>query len=237
MNKPLHLAAVAWAVLAFHAPQAWLLFFLFFPETGPGGWRDAGVNALLMAGWGGLHSLLARDFAQKAMARLVGPDFVKILYVTVAGATQCLLIALWRPLDGVAWEARGLAWVLLAGLFLACVGAVFVSSLLLDYMEALGARAVLRRMRGEPPREMRLSLRGPYAYCRHPVYLFTILLLWAGPTMTLGRLEFAVLGTLYILVGMVLEDRDTARRMGPEYRAYQENVPMLLPRPTPWRPE
>lgn len=236
MRKAFHGAVIAWAVLAFHVPQAWLLVFLLFPKTGNGGWGDAAVNALLMTAWGGVHSLMARDFAQRAMARQVGRDFVKVLYVTVAGLTQCALLVLWRPLAGGVWEVRGLGWWVLAGLFLAAAGAVFASSLLLDYMETLGVRAVLRRMRGEPRREMPLSVRGPYAYCRHPVYLFTILLLWTGPVMNLTRLEFAFLGTVYILVGMFLEDRDTVRSMGLEYETYRKNVPMLIPRLTPWRP-
>ncbi|MFH2099478.1 MAG: isoprenylcysteine carboxylmethyltransferase family protein, partial [Pseudomonadota bacterium] len=67
-------------------------------------------------------------------------------------------------------------------------------------------------------------------------YLFTILLLWTGPVMNLTRLEFAFLGTVYILVGMFLEDRDTVRSMGLEYETYRKNVPMLIPRLTPWRP-
>jgi hypothetical protein len=53
--------------------------------------------------------------------------------------------------------------------------------------------------------------------------------------MSSGRLEFAALSTLYLLVGLRLEERNLRRELGPEYDRYRANVPMLIPRLTPWR--
>ena len=211
--------------------------FPAFPKNRTGTGRDALFNALLFTAWGLIHSILARGLSHKIMARIVGEDFVKLLYVSIAGLTQCALIFLWRPVDGMLWQAEGiLRWVLIAA-FLAAAGAIWTASIMLDYMEALGVRAVIRRMKRQEAPPPALSLKGPYAHCRHPVYLFTLLFLWIGPVMNATRLEFALLGTLYVLVGMRLEDRDTARTIGADYREYQENVPILIPRLTPWRPE
>ncbi|MEW6078804.1 MAG: hypothetical protein AB1724_13390 [Thermodesulfobacteriota bacterium] len=229
-------ALCLWGVLAFHGPQLWLMVFLFSPRTGDGGLKDALFNALVLLLWGTIHSLLARDPIKNRIARVVGPDFVKLVYVSVAGITQCLLLFLWRPLPGWHWQAQGLLYWILTFLFLASMTAVFVSSLLLDYMEALGIRSVIRRMRRQPYRPMPLSLRGPYAYCRHPVYLFTLFFLWLGPTMNWTKLEFSLLATLYVIAGMFLEDRDTARHLGPAYAEYRNHVPILIPRLKPWKP-
>ncbi len=53
--------------------------------------------------------------------------------------------------------------------------------------------------------------------------------------MGFGRLEFAALSTLYLLVGLRLEERNLRQELGPEYALYCANVPMLIPRLTPWR--
>lgn len=82
----------SWAVVAFHAPQLWLGYFLFIPRTGTGGPGDALFNAFLMLAWGAIHSILARDFCKKVLARAVGEDFVKLVFVSVAGITQCFLL-------------------------------------------------------------------------------------------------------------------------------------------------
>jgi hypothetical protein len=43
------------------------------------------------------------------------------------------------------------------------------------------------------------------------------------------------LATLYLLVGLLLEERNLREELGPEYDLYCANVPMLIPRLTRWR--
>ena len=52
---------------------------------------------------------------------------------------------------------------------------------------------------------------------------------WAGPTMTLGHLVFALLATTYIFVAIVYEERDLIDHFGDDYRRYRESTPMILP--------
>jgi protein-S-isoprenylcysteine O-methyltransferase Ste14 len=120
-------------------------------------------------------------------------------------------------------------------LFLCAFGAVFYCSILLDYMEVLGVRKIVRHFQGEPDPEPVLCLKGPYRHCRHPVYLATVASLWIGPVMTTGRLEFAFLVTIYVLIGTWLEEKDTRKEVGEVYDLYRDNVPMWIPRLTPWR--
>jgi len=222
-------------IVAFHAPGLWLFLFLLFPKRGTGGTSDALFNAFLVLFWGGTHSLMARRFFRDFLARLVGENFVKLAFTLIAGIIQCVMLYFWRPLEGVIWQAEGtLYWILVFG-FVSAFGAVFYCSILLDYMEVLGVRRIIRHFKAEPNPAPALCLRGPYRYCRHPVYLASIASLWIGPVMTAGRLEFAFLVTFYVLIGTWLEERDTRQEMGEAYDLYRANVPMWVPRLRPWQ--
>jgi protein-S-isoprenylcysteine O-methyltransferase Ste14 len=222
-------------IIAFHAPGIWLLFFLLFPKRGTGGISDALFNAFLVLFWGGTHSVMARKFFRDFMGRVVGENFVKLAFTVIAGITQCVMLYYWRPLEGVLWHTEGLLYWVLAFLFASAFGAVFYCSILLDYMEVLGVRRIIRHFRGETEPPPALCLKGPYRHCRHPVYLASIASLWIGPVMTTGRLEFAFLVTIYVLIGTWFEESDTRKEMGEAYDLYRANVPMWIPRLTPWK--
>jgi protein-S-isoprenylcysteine O-methyltransferase Ste14 len=47
--------------------------------------------------------------------------------------------------------------------------------------------------------------------------------------MSYGRLEFAILGTIYVLLGTWLEEKTAQLEMGDVYKKYQKQVPMWIP--------
>jgi protein-S-isoprenylcysteine O-methyltransferase Ste14 len=202
---------------------------------GSGGIQNVLRNACAFAVWALLHSLLARDAARRVLSRWVGPDFVRIAYVVVAGLTLSAVLLAWRPVSGEVWRATGAAAWVLGGLYVgSLVALVFITSHF-DYEEFLGLRRIADRIAGRPSRAAALSVEGPYAYCRHPMYLAMLAAFWVGPVMTFGRLEFATLSTLYLLIGLRLEERNLRQELGPAYDLYCANVPMLVPRLTAWR--
>jgi protein-S-isoprenylcysteine O-methyltransferase Ste14 len=56
-------------------------------------------------------------------------------------------------------------------------------------------------------------------------------MIWSYPDMTLDRLLFNLLFTIWIVMGTLLEERGLVAAYGEAYRSYRRKVPMLIP----WR--
>jgi protein-S-isoprenylcysteine O-methyltransferase Ste14 len=69
-----------------------------------------------------------------------------------------------------------------------------------------------------------------YQHVRHPLYVGWAFAFWAIPTMTLGHLVFAAGMTTYILLAVMVEERDLLAHFGSSYAEYRRRVPMFVPR-------
>jgi len=78
-----------------------------------------------------------------------------------------------------------------------------------------------------------LVIEGFYCWVRHPLYTFSLIVLWLIPDMSQNMLTFTLLTTLYFLVGSIFEERRMLHEFGEAYAAYQRQVPRLIP--MPWR--
>lgn len=77
-----------------------------------------------------------------------------------------------------------------------------------------------------------LTRTGILAVVRHPWYLAALILFWIrGRDIFVSTAVENLVLTLYIFIGIRLEERKLLRIYGRAFRAYKETVPALLPLP------
>ena len=216
-----------------------LLLFVIFLFNGPLHLVTMGWPHRVVLAWDGLLSLMF--FAQHSgmlrrgfrirLARIIPPHYHAALYAILSGVALTVLIVFWQSSATVLCSLKGSLRWLVRGLFFLALGGFAWGAYALRSFDPLGLTAIRVHRRGKqlPPQEF--VVRGPYLWVRHPLYLFSILLIWSCPDMTADRLFFNMLWTVWIYVGTVLEEADLVAAFGEAYRDYQRKVPRLIP----WR--
>jgi methanethiol S-methyltransferase len=219
----------AWTTAA--AFLASLLFFLYsyfvrFDATGRSGdWVEPTLfNLGLFSAFALHHSVFARSGLKKRVSDVISPSLERTVYTLVSSVLFALTCGLWRDVPGVVY-ALSSPWhwlacaVVTAGLVITAQ-----SARALDVLDLAGVRQVLnsRAAASRPPTPLRTD--GLYGFVRHPVYFGWVLIVFGAPSMTLTRLSFAVISTLYLAVAVPFEERSLIETFGPDYASYRERV-------------
>jgi methanethiol S-methyltransferase len=205
---------------------AWRFVALGTPPAGGAVLPAALVNAALFGAFALHHSVLAREPIKARVARLVSPRLERTTYVWVASLLFIAVCLAWQPIAGLVYDLEPpWAWG---------IGAIQLTGgvLTLDAARRIDLR-VLSGLRMEPPvtepalgddRDSPIVAAGGYRVVRHPIYLGWVLLVWATPEMTTGRLVFAAISTAYLVAAVPFEERSLRRRFGAAYTAYTRQV-------------
>jgi methanethiol S-methyltransferase len=188
------------------------------------------IDLLLLGLFAVQHSVMARPGFKRVWTRIVPHPVERSTYVLLSSLLLALLCWYWRPIPGVVWNVS-LPWfsALLMGLFAVGWTIVLFSSFLISHFELFGLRQTYLRMRGLDYTPLKFTQRALYKVVRHPLMLGFVIAFWATPHMSVGHLLFAIATSVYILVGIFLEERDLMEHHGSDYAAYRARVPMLFP--------
>jgi methanethiol S-methyltransferase len=233
-KKPAAFLLVAAAyVLGGGGMLAWLAFLLLGPQV-PLGFELGLAGRLLLDTCLCLlffiqHSIMVRRRFRLWLTRIVRADFHGALYAAASGTVLLLLAGLWQPVGSALWTPPGpFRWAMIM-VFLAAGAGTWWGSKSLGDFDALGVKSALRAFDSQKPINTPFTVDGPYRWVRHPLYLFSLIIIWSCPIFTLDRLLHNGLWTIWIIIGATMEERDLVGCFGEAYRSYQKTVPMILP--------
>jgi protein-S-isoprenylcysteine O-methyltransferase Ste14 len=190
------------------------------------------VNLLLMSVFAIQHSVMARKPFKRWWTQFVPASVERSTYVLLSSLALDLLFWQWRPMPAIVWHvADPQIAMAITGLSLVGWLIVLTSTFLINHFELFGLHQVANNLAGRSMPAPRFRTPLYYQFVRHPLYLGFIVAFWAAPTMTAGHMLFAAVTTAYIVVGIMLEERDLVELFGDEYRRYKSRVSMLVP----WR--
>jgi protein-S-isoprenylcysteine O-methyltransferase Ste14 len=98
-----------------------------------------------------------------------------------------------------------------------------------NMFQVLGIQQILKRRSATAMTESgEFDSSGVLGIVRHPWYLAVFILLWARD-FNLAGFTINVILSAYLLIGTLLEERKLVLEFGEKYKAYQRQVPMLIP--------
>lgn len=193
-----------------------------------------GFGAIML--YGIIHSLLAALGIKSLFRKLIGERAYQGWYMLFFNVIAVILLlpVLWllaSDSDETIWRIDApWRYALLAVQAVGLIG-LALSLLQIDGMRFLGVRQALTWLRGDslPLPSETLQTSGVYALVRHPLYLFTLMVIWPVATMTATWFGFCLGATLYFVIGSRLEEQKLHQFFGEAYENYRARTPWLIP--------
>ncbi len=180
--------------------------------------------------WCGLHSALAINSLKRVLEKYAGKfyRYYRLCYSIFAFVTLGWLLYYQFILPSTLfWENKILRY--LSSLPLAISGGLIMVICIKKYFyELSGVQAFDKSNKVQA---ITLQQSGLHSIVRHPLYLGTLMLVW-GIFLYLpstNNLIACSIISIYVLIGIELEERKLLIEYGDQYRIYQQHVAKLVP--------
>ena len=178
--------------------------------------------------WGIVHSLLASLGFKELLRRSFGDGvmrFYRLFYnlFAVISFLPALYLMVSLPDQPLYRVPSPWSYLMRAGQGFSLL-LLIVSVLQTDVLSFVGLRQLV-----EVQKPGALVTRGLYRFVRHPLYTFSLFILWLSPSMSLNSFIVYLALTIYILIGIIFEERKLLREFGQDYASYRAATPMLIP--------
>jgi protein-S-isoprenylcysteine O-methyltransferase Ste14 len=178
--------------------------------------------------WGIVHSLLASLRFKNYLRRTLGDNLMKFYrffynIFAVISILPVLYLMVVLPDRTLYQVPSPWSYLMRAGQVLSAV-LLFVAVLQTDVLSFVGLRQLI-----DEEKKGDLVISGLYRFVRHPLYTFSLGILWLSPSMTVNSFIVCASLTVYILIGIIFEERKLLREFGQQYADYKSITPMLIP--------
>ncbi len=216
-----------------------LLIFMMFLFRGSYNLVDLGISdiqvlifdAFLCLLFFSQHSIMARKPFRQRLAQFLPAQYTGALYAVASGVAVILLVVFWQESSYTLVSPQGLVRWVLRAVFVVAIGGVAWTIWALGFLVNFRLQPLMDDLRGKQSLPTPVIQRGPYRWVRHPLYFSSLLMIWSYPDLTLDRLLFNLLFTVWVILAILLEERGLVSAYGEAYRSYQRKVPLLIP----WR--
>lgn len=210
------------------------MFFGMSRSLGAVPWPYAGfTNAALVLQFPIVHSLLLTPRGGRWLAALVpapyGAPLTTTCYAIIASLQLLMLFALWTPSGVIWWQAEGAAFYMICPAYAATWALLIKASFDAGAEVQSGALGWMSLLQDIKPRFPGMPISGLFRVIRQPIYVAFALTLWAVPVWTPDQLALAITLSTYCLAAPRLKERRFAKRYGDRFRAYQREVPYVVP--------
>jgi protein-S-isoprenylcysteine O-methyltransferase Ste14 len=189
--------------------------------------------------WAIFHSITAAQSFKDRVARLVGDrmyqGFYRLFYSAVSVITLLpVLYFYWQLPDQPLWQVSAPFSWLMFGLQAAGFIGLTLSVLQSGALSFVGVQQAADYFSGNAISRQSglgevLVVHGLYRYMRHPLYTFSMLLLWASPSMSRNSLILTLLISAYFVIGSFIEERRLELDFGEAYVDYRKRVSRFVP--------
>jgi len=189
------------------------------------------VNIALIMLFGLQHSIMSRASFKNNLKKFLPKATERSTFVLLSGIAMAIAIYFWQPIPGTVWSVENTtAIIILWSAYAIGWGYLFVATFVTNHFELMGLRQVYLYFTGQPYTKLPFTRKYMYRYSRHPMMLGILVGMWALPVMSVSHFVMSTLLTLYIVIGVILEERDLIKQFGDTYREYRKQIATLIPK-------